>query len=407
MSTSSDTNEDDRIVAKCYVELGYVTKEKGEYDESLRYHRQSLEIFERIDDALCVADSHLNIAEVYKAKGELKQAMCEYEKGLTLYEDVYVDDANKNSDSGTDLSLNSSYCDLQHTKSLSKSEEILPQVTRINILGKDTSIHSPRDPANVNIINTSIASLNLINFSLSKKLSELEGISHLTTSVDDSAMILSKNLTDKRLNSLSSSRTSDLEVFDDPDIFAPISSSDFTYETSDETKPEENDIIDICTPFLSSFEMTNQDQLSSNTNYLLSNTKSDKEINNNNFGSTRRISHYLPNKQFLIILFTVFLAYASCRLFYDSTRNKTIASSSSDSSVNIQSRIQNDRDDLNKQLRKLLLWRKTQILSLDKENRRAIEEFLITNSDGRTKMTVDKFQKILNMLDLKIALIPR
>ncbi|CAF0945217.1 unnamed protein product [Adineta steineri] len=407
MSTSSDTNEDDRIVAKCYVELGYVTKEKGEYDESLRYHRQSLEIFERIDDALCVADSHLNIAEVYKAKGELKQAMCEYEKGLTLYEDVYVDDANKNSDSGTDLSLNSSYCDLQHTKSLSKSEEILPQVTRINILGKDTSIHSPRHPANVSIINTSIASLNLINSSLSKKLSELEGISHLTTSVDDSALILSKNLTDKRLNSLSSSRTSDLEVFDDADIFAPISSSDFTYETSDETKPEENDIIDICTPFLSSFEMTNQDQLSSNTNYLLSNTKSDKEINNNHFGSTRRIPHYLPNKQFLIILFTVFLAYASCRLFYDSTRNKTIASSSSDSSVNIQSRIQNDRDDLNKQLRKLLLWRKTQILSLDKENRRAIEEFLITNSDGRTKMTVDKFQKILNMLDLKIALIPR
>ncbi|CAF4549917.1 unnamed protein product [Rotaria sp. Silwood1] len=91
--------EDERIVAKCYVELGDVTKEKGEYDESLRYHRKSMEIFERIADALSVADSHLNIAAVYKAKGELKEAMSEYEKGLALYEDVVVDDAFKNSDS--------------------------------------------------------------------------------------------------------------------------------------------------------------------------------------------------------------------------------------------------------------------------------------------------------------------
>ncbi|CAF1291281.1 unnamed protein product [Rotaria sp. Silwood1] len=91
--------EDERILAKCYVELGDVTKEKGEYDESLRYHRKSMEIFERIADALSVADSHLNIAAVYKAKGELKEAMSEYEKGLALYEDVVVDDAFKNSDS--------------------------------------------------------------------------------------------------------------------------------------------------------------------------------------------------------------------------------------------------------------------------------------------------------------------
>ena len=117
---------DDRLVAKCYTELGNVTKEKGEYDESLRYHRKSLQIFERLDDIWSAADSHLNIAEIHKAKGELKQAMNEYEKGLTLYEDVFVDEANKTSDSGTDVSLNSSsFSDFQRTRALSKSDDAL------------------------------------------------------------------------------------------------------------------------------------------------------------------------------------------------------------------------------------------------------------------------------------------
>lgn len=121
---------DDRLVAKCYVELGYVTKEKGEYDESLRYHRKSLEIFERIDDPLGVADRHLDIADVYKAKGELKSAMTEYEKGLSLYEDVFLEESKKESENSTNTSLNSSYTsDLYQTKALSKSEEILSRST--------------------------------------------------------------------------------------------------------------------------------------------------------------------------------------------------------------------------------------------------------------------------------------
>ncbi|CAF4376792.1 unnamed protein product [Rotaria sp. Silwood2] len=144
MLKSPETIEDERIVAKCYVELGDVTREKGEYDESLRYHRKSMEIFERISDALSVADSHLNIAAVYKAKGELKQAMSEYEIGLALYEDVVVDDAFKNSDSGTDISLNSSsFSDRQHTRSLSKSDETLPQTTLVNIIEKEMQLPSP------------------------------------------------------------------------------------------------------------------------------------------------------------------------------------------------------------------------------------------------------------------------
>ena len=276
MLTNSETSEDDRIVAKCYVELGNVTKEQGEYDESLRYHRKSMEIFERIDDALSVADSHLNIAEVYKAKGELKQAMSEYEKGLTLYEDVYVDDGNKNSDSGTDVSLSSSsFCDLQHTRTLSKSDETLPQTTLIDIIEKDIPVPSSRHPMN-DVINTSPSSLNLSG-SPTKKNSEIGGVSQSTTNIDDSALILSRKMTCELLKSLSLSRTSDLQYPDDPDIFLPLTSSDLTYETA----PKESDTIEICTEFLSALESIDQDQLLLTANPLILDTKFE-ETNNNN-----------------------------------------------------------------------------------------------------------------------------
>jgi tetratricopeptide (TPR) repeat protein len=222
MSISTETIEDDRIVAKCYVELGNVTKEKGEYDESLRYHRKSMEIFERIDDALSVADSHLNIAEIYKVKGELKRAMSEYEKGLTLYEDVYVDEANKNSDSGTDVSLNSSsFSDLQHRKSLSKSDETLPQTTLINTVEKDITA-LPK-----------------------KKINELNGVSQ---SIDGSYLIPSEKLTSERRKLPSTSSLSDLQYINTNDMLLPLSAVEFVYETTGNTTPEESDILEIEVP---------------------------------------------------------------------------------------------------------------------------------------------------------------
>jgi len=65
-----------------------------------------------------------------------------------------------------------------------------------------------------------------------------------------------------------------------------------------------------------------------------------------------------------------------------------------------------DPDDLSEQLRKLLAWRKDRMPPINKNNARIIEEFL-TSSDSQTKMTLDKFQQILNVLDLKIILIPK
>jgi hypothetical protein len=234
MLTTPEPIEDDRLVAKCYVELGDVTKEKGEYEESLRYHRKSLEIYERIDDALSVADSHLNMAEVYKAKGELKRAMSEYEKGLTLYEDVYVEDTNKSSDSGADASLNSSsFSDLQHTKSLSKSDETLPQTTMTDMVEKDTPISSPVHPVD-GAMNISTSSLDRFDSS-TKKGSEFEDIPQFTTSIDDFSFVPTEKVGNELVKSLSSSNISDLQYVIDNNMLLPLTSPELVYDTTVET----------------------------------------------------------------------------------------------------------------------------------------------------------------------------
>jgi hypothetical protein len=280
MLTTPEPIEDDRIVAKCYVELGDVRKEKGEYDESLRYHRKSMEIFERIDDPRSVADSHLNMAEIYKAKGELKQAMSEYEKGLTLYEDIYVDDTNKSTDSGADASLNSSFTsDIQHSKALSKSDETLPQTTFTDIIDKDTTV--PSSPHLMNgVINTSTSSLDRLNSS-TKNISEFEDIPQLTKSIDDSSLVTIEKVGNELVKSFSSSNISDLRYVADNDVLFPLTSPDLLFHTTVKAIPVESQIIETGAPFVPPLESIDEDLLSLTTDPLLLDTKL-KETNNSN-----------------------------------------------------------------------------------------------------------------------------
>ena len=66
----------------------------------------------------------------------------------------------------------------------------------------------------------------------------------------------------------------------------------------------------------------------------------------------------------------------------------------------------NGSEDLSEQLRKILFWRKEQFTALNTDARQILEEF-ITDSDGRSQMTLKQFQRILDMLELKIVLIPQ
>ena len=237
MLAPPETMNDDRIVAKCYVELGNVTLEKGEYDESLRYHRKSMEIFERIDDPLSVADSHLNIADVYKAKGELKSAMSEYEKGLTLYEDVFVEDPAKNSDSGTDVSLNSSsFSDLQHARALSKSDETLPVTSMLDEQKRSSPSTSP--PQSSGLKHASTGSLNVLARSS-------EDVSLMGATSETRLRTSSENDIDQFFPTLPSSHSLDIDQ---------LSPSD---ETAAELTSAHEDTSLICAPLLCSLDALN------------------------------------------------------------------------------------------------------------------------------------------------------
>ena len=264
MLTNLQATKDDRIVAKCYVELGHVTKEKGEYDESLCYHRKSMEIFERIADVLSVAESHLNIAAVYKEKGELKQAINEYEKGLTLYEDVFLDDLYKNKDSNIDILLNSSsFSGRQCTRSLSKSYETLPRTTLINIIEKDY---------------TSTSSLDMLASS-TKNSSELQTFSLSMTSIDNRRLFRLEKATSNSVKSRSSSCTSDLQFINDNNMLSALSFSVIGCKPTDETKSEEIDASKTCMPCVTPLESIDQILLVSKTDSSVFGTCSE-EIDN-------------------------------------------------------------------------------------------------------------------------------
>ncbi|CAF1231703.1 unnamed protein product [Rotaria magnacalcarata] len=393
MLKSIESIEDDRLVAKCYVELGDVAKEKGEYDESLYYHRRSLEIYERIADTLCVADSHLNIAAVYKAKGELKHAMCEYEKGLALYEDVMIDDALKNSDSGVDVSLSSScFSDRQHTRTLSKSDDNLSQSTFIDFIDKDMQ-QTSNDATDM-----SVSASDLFFFPVKKCPTPS------TTHTNDSFVHSPESVTHELLKVFSSSHASDIDYINENETLSSRRSSDRVCETA----LEENHILTRFTLRRTPVESINQDLLVLNTEPSRLEIKTE-EINNYDKSATidkqTRPRYYSLKKNLLIIILSILLV-AIFFWFQRNTPVKTTLSCPSNTfSLHKNSRSYHG-DDLNQQLRKFLPLQKAHIQSLPKNKRRTIEAFL-TNSKNRTKITVEKFQQILDMLDLKILLIPK
>jgi len=235
-----------------------------------------MEIFERIDDTLSVADSHLYIGEIYKVMGEFKQAMCEYENGLTLYEDIYVDDASKISDSGAGNSLSSStFSDLQHTRSLSKSDETLPQTTFISTTGKDIPIYSSQHSLN-DVISTSTSSLDLL-ISPTIKIRKFESVPQLTTSIDDHFLITSKKMTSERRKSTSFSSISDLLDVSTNNMLLSLSPADRPYQTT----PEESGILEKDASFLPPVESMNQDLSLLTTDPLLLETKLEDTNNSN------------------------------------------------------------------------------------------------------------------------------
>ncbi|MFX0091879.1 MAG: tetratricopeptide repeat protein [Candidatus Hodarchaeota archaeon] len=67
---------------------GIVFVKKGELDQALKYHQQSLTLKRKIDNKRGIASSLVNIAIVYQQKGELDQALKYFKENLRIFEDI-------------------------------------------------------------------------------------------------------------------------------------------------------------------------------------------------------------------------------------------------------------------------------------------------------------------------------
>jgi hypothetical protein len=63
-------------------------------------------------------------------------------------------------------------------------------------------------------------------------------------------------------------------------------------------------------------------------------------------------------------------------------------------------------DKLTEQLRHILIKQNDRMAYLNKINKHTMEK-LLRHSDRRTKMSVEQYQRLLNMLDLKLVVLPR
>ncbi|CAF2944381.1 unnamed protein product [Rotaria sp. Silwood2] len=83
----------DRHIYKCYHALGKVLFEKGDYNSSLDYLTQSLEILQNFkSNKPQTAYIYNNIGEVYLRKGEIKLALQSFEKALDIFKETFTDD---------------------------------------------------------------------------------------------------------------------------------------------------------------------------------------------------------------------------------------------------------------------------------------------------------------------------
>jgi tetratricopeptide (TPR) repeat protein len=82
-----------RDFARCQEALGVVAVEKGDYDSSLRFHQQSLEINMKTLDKQHpdIASNYNNIGEVYRKKGDYTKALKYYNKALETLGDKPVE----------------------------------------------------------------------------------------------------------------------------------------------------------------------------------------------------------------------------------------------------------------------------------------------------------------------------
>ncbi len=84
----------DPSLSGLYWSLGLVTKDKGDYDSSLRWFHESLEIYMRKDpsNSINIGGLYILIGEIHRLKGDNNTALEYYNKVVVLFEQAHNED---------------------------------------------------------------------------------------------------------------------------------------------------------------------------------------------------------------------------------------------------------------------------------------------------------------------------
>ena len=90
----NELSEDDPLISYCCRALGNVADDKGDEQNSLKWHMKAIDQMKKTDDsnASILAESYNSIGCVYDTKGDYKRAVEFYKKALTIWKEIYGDE---------------------------------------------------------------------------------------------------------------------------------------------------------------------------------------------------------------------------------------------------------------------------------------------------------------------------
>jgi tetratricopeptide (TPR) repeat protein len=86
------------IIPGCYLHLGNIAKDRGQFKEAIHYHRQGLELKEKTfsEDHPHIPYSHNSLGEALRQDGNFTEALVHYQKAMSLWRKQYGNDDHEN-----------------------------------------------------------------------------------------------------------------------------------------------------------------------------------------------------------------------------------------------------------------------------------------------------------------------
>ncbi|MGD2026945.1 MAG: adenylate/guanylate cyclase domain-containing protein, partial [Anaerolineales bacterium] len=88
IASQIESREGQQAVGQAYYNLGGIENRRGDLQRSVEYHRQSLEVYQEIEDVIGQARAYTNLGVTYSDLGEWEQAVEAYNKSLEINQQI-------------------------------------------------------------------------------------------------------------------------------------------------------------------------------------------------------------------------------------------------------------------------------------------------------------------------------